>query len=154
MFWSNQISPWVSQHSFSLIIVFCLLVLACVVYLLTFNSKLSSVLTGASTSHAGTDHSAAAQNDALRYPAALDLDPPILQITNRYLQEKKNVGLLVPPTARLVEELALTPGDLDTAIRDLLAATGRSYPHDRPALPLRTIADLARYVQNAPPIRK
>ncbi len=150
MFWSDRVLPWISEHSLSLILTLCLIVLAIVLFSLAFQRRLSSALLNPRAVSFTPGPSVTTQQPATQNPAAANLNPEITYTTNRYLQEKKNVGLSVPPTARLVDDIGMTPDDLTTAIHDLLAATRRGYNSHSPNTSLTTVGDLILYVQNAP----
>jgi hypothetical protein len=139
MSWSERVLPWLSQHALSLILLLCLIVLASVLFSLTFNRRISSVISRP-------------QNIAPCNPADIGHNTQIAHAIKRYLHEKKNVGLSAPPTARLIEDIGLTQQELITATHDLLTATGRGYGSHIPGISLTTVGDLIYYVQNAPQI--
>ncbi|MDE3104976.1 MAG: hypothetical protein KGK08_07355 [Acidobacteriota bacterium] len=154
MFWIERVFLWLSEHVLPLILVLCLTVLASVFYYLAYTRKVASaLLRGEATPVPAAGGYPPPHRVVASSAAAHDLDPEVLRAAHVYLHQTRGVGQLVPPAARLTEEIGLSASEIRAAAAELVQSCGRKAPAaDLPILV--TLADLVRYVQSAPLRRK
>jgi hypothetical protein len=96
------------------------------------------------------DRSGRTEETFAEYLAAYGFDPEIARTTYRYLQEHQKVSFPIEPADDLDRDLGLVGEELEQAVRDLLAETGRQYLPGLLESPLVTVIDLVRHIQASP----
>ncbi len=135
------IQQWLGEQIVPVFFVgFAILMGFAMVYLSAKNRRASLV----------RDRSGRTEETFADYLAAYGFDPEIARTTYRYLQEHQKVSFPIEPADDLDRDLGLDGEELEQAVRDLLAETGRQYLPGLLESPLVTVIDLVRHIQASP----